>query len=221
MTTSGNTKWILASASPRRREILAGLGLEFDVDPSSLPEPAIRPGESPGAYAMRAARLKARDVAAHHRSGLVIGADTIVVCGDSILGKPATRQAAARMLRIISGRWHRVVTGLSVYDLRLGRSSSGHSESRVHFRRMSTAEIGWYLDTGEYADKAGAYGIQGYAALFIDRIEGCYFNIVGFPVATFESLCRRLGHSLIPHLPASRPAARCASWGSRRASSPI
>ncbi len=220
MTTSGNTHWILASASPRRREILAGLGLEFAVDPSSLPEPALRPGENPGAYAMRAARLKARDVAARHRSGLVIGADTIVVCGKVVLGKPATRQAAARMLKILSGRWHRVVTGLSIYDLQLGRSSSGHSESRVHFRRMSPAEIGWYLDTGEYADKAGAYGIQGCAALFIDRIEGCYFNIVGFPVATFENLCRRLGHSLIPHLPAARAAGRSAGRDCRAASSP-
>ncbi len=208
MTTSRKARWILASASPRRREILAGLGLEFAVDPSSLPEPAIRPGESPGAYAVRAARLKARDVAARHRSGVIIGADTIVVCGDTILGKPATRQAAEHMLRTLSGRWHRVVTGLSIYDLRLGRFSSGHSESRVHFRRMSPAEIGWYLDTGEYADKAGGYGIQGCAALFIDRIEGCYFNIVGFPVATFESLCRRLGHRLIPHLSAGGPAGR-------------
>jgi septum formation protein len=221
MTTSRKTHWILASASPRRREILAGLGLEFAADPSSLPEPAIRPGESPGAYAVRAARLKARDVAARHRSGLVIGADTIVVCGNTILGKPATRQAAARMLRTLSGRWHRVVTGLSIYDLRSGRFSSGYSESRVHLRRMSPAEIGWYLDTGEYADKAGAYGIQGYAALFIDRVEGCYLNIVGFPVATFESLCRRLGHSLITQLPASRPAARSASRDARRATTPI
>ncbi|NWG14167.1 MAG: septum formation protein Maf [Acidobacteria bacterium] len=205
MTTSRKVRWILASASPRRREMLAGLGLRFAVDPCVLPEPAIRGGERPRAYAVRAARMKARHVAARHRSGLVVGADTVVVCGDAIFGKPSTRKEARHMLQRLSGRWHRVITGVSVCDSASLRTASGHSESRVHFRRMSPAEIDWYLDTGEYSDKAGAYGIQGCAALFIDRIEGCYFNVVGFPVATFERLCRRLGYSLITHLPVGRP----------------
>ena len=200
MTISVRVTWILASASPRRQEILEGLGLVFTVDPCSLPEPGLRRGEQPAAYAVRAARLKARDVAARHHSGVVIGADTIVVCGNAIFGKPQNRGQARQMLLSLSGRWHRVITGLSLCDGRSGRICSGHSESRVRFRRMSPAEVDWYLGTGEHSDKAGAYAIQGYAALFIDRIEGCYFNIVGFPVATFERLCRRLGYRLIPGL---------------------
>ena len=206
MTTSTGTHWILASASPRRKEILAGLGMRFTVDPCSLPEPARRPGEKPSVYATRAARDKARVVAARHAKGVVIGADTIVVCSNRILGKPADREEGREMLERLGGRWHEVITGLCLFDRNRGRTRSGFSRSRVHFRRLSAQEIRWYLDTGEYSDKAGAYAVQGYAALFIDRIEGCYFNIVGFPVAAFERLCRRLGCGLIPQLAAgNRP----------------
>ena len=205
MTTSGPSTWILASASPRRLEILAGLGLKFAVDPCSLLEPAPLPEESPAAYAVRVARLKSRDVAGRHSSGVVIGADTIVVCGNEIFGKPSGREEARWMLLRLSGRWHRVVTGISLCDSKSGRLRSGHSESRVHFRRMSRAEVDWYLDTGEYADKAGAYAIQGHASLFIDRMQGCYFNIVGFPVATFERLCRKMGCRLMEHLAVRTP----------------
>ncbi len=197
MTTS---RWILASASPRRREILAGLGLRFVVDPCTLPEPGRRPGERPSAYAVRAAREKANAVAARHDAGVVIGADTIVVRGDRILGKPVDRIEARDMLEQLAGRWHEVITGLCLHDCDTGRTRAGSTLSRVHFRRISAAEIRWYLDTDEYSDKAGAYAVQGYAALFIDRIEGCYFNIVGFPVAMFERLCLRLGHNLILQL---------------------
>jgi septum formation protein len=200
MTMSTGTRWILASASPRRKEILAGLGMRFIVDPSTLPEPARRPGERPPAYAVRAAREKARVVAARHNAGVVIGADTIVVRGDRILGKPADRKEGREMLEQLGGRWHEVITGLCLHDRTTGRTRAGFSMSRVHFRSLSAREISWYLGTGEYSDKAGAYAVQGYAALFIDRIEGCYFNVVGFPVATFERLCHRLGYSLIPHL---------------------
>jgi septum formation protein len=104
------------------------------------------------------------------------------------------------MLEELSGRWHEVVTGLSLCDCASGRTRSAFSSSRVHFRRLRKREIDWYLDTGEYADKAGAYAVQGYAALFIDRIEGCYFNVVGFPVATFDRLCRRMGFDLVASL---------------------
>lgn len=97
------------------------------------------------------------------------------------------------MLRSLSGRWHEVITGICLVDCCGNRAVSACAVSRVHFRRLSTADTEWYLDTGEYSDKAGAYAIQGYASLFIDRIEGCYFNIVGFPITTFEKLGRRLG----------------------------
>lgn len=190
-------KWILASASPRRSEILSRLGIEFRVDPCRKQEPARNPRETPSAYAVRVARFKAEETAKKYKSGLVLSADTIVVLGNSILEKPASREEAASMLKRLSGRWHEVVSGFCLLDCKHRRMRSSFSRSRVHFRRLSPAEVEWYLKTGEYRDKAGAYGIQGYASLFIDRIEGCYFNVVGFPVAAFEKLCRKAGIDLI------------------------
>jgi septum formation protein len=192
--------WILASASPRRKEILARLGLKFRVDPSGIAEPPCRSGEAPAAYVRRIARLKAREVAGKYGSGLILGADTVVVLGRSILGKPSNRAEARTMLASLSGRWHEVLSGLSLLDIETGRAHSGFSRTRVHFRRLSPADIEWYLETGEHHDKAGAYAVQGYASLFVDRIEGCYFNIVGFPVALFEKLCRKAGVNLIRQL---------------------
>lgn len=192
--------WILASASPRRNEILDGLGLQFQIDPSGLAEPARRPHESPSKYAVRLACLKAREASGRHQSGFILSADTIVVLGNSILGKPESRTEARRMIRRLSGRWHEVVTGICVMDCALRCTHSTFSRTRVHFRRLSSTEIEWYIKTGEYRDKAGAYGVQGYASLFIDRIEGCYFNIVGFPISAFEKLCRKSGIDLFRDL---------------------
>jgi septum formation protein len=191
-----NPKWILASISPRRREILGGLGISFCVDSSGIEEPPRTAHESPSRYAIRLARLKAKAVASRHSSGLVLAADTIVVLGNRIFAKPEDCSEARTMLRSLSGRWHEVVSGICLLDCRAQRTYSAFSRSRVHFRRLSAAEIEWYLNTGDYRDKAGAYGIQGFASLFIDRIEGCYFNIVGFPVAAFEKLCRKAGIAL-------------------------
>jgi septum formation protein len=146
------------------------------------------------------ASLKAREVSQRHASGLVLSADTIVVRRNSILGKPESLADARRMLRQLSGRWHEVITGLCVLECAGKRLHSTFSRTRVRFRRLTAAEIDWYLKTGEYADKAGAYGIQGGAALFIDRIEGCYFNIVGFPISAFEKLCRKSGINLLNDL---------------------
>jgi septum formation protein len=192
--------WILGSASPRRREILKQLGLTFRVEPSRMFEPARRAGETPSDYAVRLACLKASDVAGRHASGLVIGVDTVVVIGNSIFGKPRTKSEARSMLKGLSGRWHEVISGICIFDCRLGRPRTDFSRSRVHFRRLSTKDIDWYLKTGEHRDKAGAYGVQGYASLFIDRIEGCYFNIVGFPIQAFRNLCRRAGIDLTDEL---------------------
>jgi septum formation protein len=192
-----NQKWILASASPRRNEILKQLGLRFRADPSGISEPARRRRETPADYAVRIACLKAEGTAERHQSGLVIGVDTIVVLGNTILGKPETITEARSMLKQLSGRWHEVLSGICLIDCSRNRSRSGIGRSRVHFRRLSSEEVEWYLGTGEYRDKAGAYGIQGYASLFADSIEGCYFNIVGFPIAAFQKLCRELGIDLI------------------------
>ena len=190
-------KWILASASPRRSEILDRLGVQFIVDPSGIAEPRRNAGESPPAYALRIARLKAVEVAKRHASGLVLSADTIVVLGNRILAKPGSRREAQSMLQRLSGRWHEVVSAICLLNCERHWTRSTVSRSRVHFRRLSQTEIAWYLKTGEYRDKAGAYGAQGYASLFIDRIEGCFFNVVGFPIATFEKLCRKSGIDLI------------------------
>jgi septum formation protein len=184
---------ILASASPRRREILHRLGITFCVEPSGLVEPSRTLHETPHGYAVRLARLKAQAVAGKHPSGIVLAADTIVVVRNRMLAKPGNRAEARSMLKLLSGRWHEVVSGICLINCETHGVRSTFSKSRVHFRRLSPAEIEWYLDTGEYRDKAGAYGVQGYASLFIDRIEGCYFNIVGFPVAAFEKLCRKAG----------------------------
>ena len=198
-------KWILASASPRRNEILDRLGLRFRVEPSGVHEPARTGRETPSQYAVRIACLKAKEVAGRHKSGLVIGVDTIVVLGNSILAKPKNRADARCMLERLGGRWHEVVSGICLMDCAEQRTRSGFGRSRVHFRRLSAEDIEWYLKTSEYRDKAGAYGVQGYASLFIDRIEGCYFNIVGFPIVVFQQLCRQAGINLIGELKPQSP----------------
>ena len=184
--------WILASASPRRSEILRQLGLRFKVDPCRDPEPLQKKSESPSVYVRRVARLKASAVAECRPNNRVIAADTIVVVKDTVLGKPSDRAEAKNMLRRLSGRRHEVLTGLCLITADGPRRVySSTTCSSVYFRRMSDGDIEWYLNTDEYRDKAGAYGIQGFASLFIDRVEGCYFNIVGFPVSEFARLCRR------------------------------
>ena len=193
-------RWVLASASPRRKEILSNLGLRFDIDPSRIQEPVLRSGEAPAGYVVRVARLKAKETARRHSSGLIIGADTVVALGKRLLGKPESREEASAMLSRLSNRWHEVWSGLCLCDSEKERSRSVACCSRVHFRALKPFDIEWYLNTGEYGDKAGAYAVQGYASLFIDRIEGCYFNIVGFPVAAFESLCRKSGIRLTDYL---------------------
>ena len=190
----------MASASPRRHEILRDLGLRFHIDPAGIAEPARKPKETPSLYAIRVARLKAKEASRKHDSGLILGADTIVVLGNRVLLKPESLEDARCMLERLSGRWHEVVTGIHLRDVASRSGWSASSRTRVHFRRLSPAEIEWYLKTGEYRDKAGAYAIQGYASMFIDRLEGCYFNVVGFPVAVFEKLCRKSGINLRDHL---------------------
>ena len=175
-------RFILASASPRRRDLLRAAGLEFQTRRSSH-EPPPRPGEPPAGYARRAARAKALSVAVSSPSGaLVLGADTIVVVGNRILGKPAGAADAARMLRQLSGRVHRVVTGVCLVRAPRLVVALRHETTRVRFAKLSAAEIRAYVESGEPLGKAGAYAIQGRASNFVRGIEGCYFNVVGLPV---------------------------------------
>ena len=179
---------VLASSSPRRRELLTLLGLDFEVAPADLDE-TWRNGEPPAAHAERLAREKA---AARVRAGAVaIGADTIVVVDGAILGKPADATEAGAMLRRLAGREHEVFTGVAVaYD---GKAASGTSRTRVRFRALDDATIGEYLATGEPLDKAGAYGVQGYGAVLVERIEGDYFTVMGLALGLLVDLLGRVG----------------------------
>jgi len=183
---------VLASASPRRRELLTQAGFTFEVHPAHIPEDPL-PGEDPIAYVTRLAREKAEAVFAQLSAGtetaaslVVLGADTTVTLDDHILGKPEDAADAARMLRLLSGRTHRVITGVAIVS---AVSTEVAAEvTGVRFLTLADEEIAAYIATGEPMDKAGAYGIQGLAARWIPRIEGCYFNVVGLPLALVSTL---------------------------------
>jgi nucleoside triphosphate pyrophosphatase len=187
---------ILASNSPRRRELLHQIGLSFDTAPSNVDE-QVKAGELPETYAVRVARAKAQATAGRVGRGIIIAADTIVVQGDRILGKPGDRHDAERMLLLLSGRMHVVITGLAIIDSAEGKTVTGTSLTRVWFRDLSKDEITCYIKGGEPFDKAGAYGIQGKGALFVTKIEGCYFNVVGLPLSLLGELLRNFGIRLL------------------------
>ena len=188
---------ILASASPRRKALLDQVGVACRVVPSRVPE-EIRPGEAPRAAARRLALDKARDVAGRVSSGLVVAADTLVVRGRTILGKPRDRSEAEAMLTALSGRWHEVVTAVAVKDSVSGREARGEEVTRVCFRSLSPETVRAYVASGEADDKAGAYGIQGRGALLVRGIRGCYTNVVGLPLGLLAELTARLGLPLLP-----------------------
>jgi len=174
---------ILASASPRRRELLRNAGFEFDIQASHVVE-EIQPGERPEEFARRAARDKAMQVAASSPSGsIVLGADTVVVIDGETLGKPSDREDATRMLRLLSGRTHQVHTGICLVRAPDEIAALKHETTLVTFRELDEEEIRNYVESGEPLDKAGAYAIQGLASKFVTRISGCYSNVVGLPVA--------------------------------------
>jgi septum formation protein len=187
-----NKAVILASSSPRRKELLRQTGLDFCVDPADVDE-RVLPGESPEGYAVRVALDKARVAAAKAENGIIIAADTIVVLDDEILGKPADAGDAERMLMKLSGKVHRVITGLAVMDAATGKALTRTSITRVWFRSLSPNEIISYVATGEPLDKAGAYGIQERGALLVKKIDGCYFNVVGLPLSLLGELLRNFG----------------------------
>jgi len=178
---------VLASASPRRRELLTQAGYQFEVHPAHIPE-HLHLNEDPIAYVTRLARQKAEAVYAQlsKPEATVLGADTTVTLDNHILGKPEDREDATRMLRLLSGRTHRVITGVVVITATSTQTAA--EVTAVQFLTLSEAEIAAYISTGEPMDKAGAYAIQGRAARWIPRIEGCYFNVVGLPISLVSTL---------------------------------
>ncbi len=174
---------VLASASPRRRELLTALGYRFTVHPALLDE-AVLPGEDPTGHVVRLSEAKARAVAGRERIAgrWFLGSDTVVVCDNAILGKPRDEREAATMLQTLSGRTHEVFSGYAVFDRRQQQMRSGAVKTRVTFRALTAAEIAGYIATGEPLDKAGAYGIQGRAAALVKEIAGSYSSVVGLPL---------------------------------------
>lgn len=189
---------VLASASPRRRELLQQIGLTFQVIPSRAEE-QIRPGETPEEHVIRLSLDKATEVA--NRDDIsgrwFIGSDTIVLCDSQILGKPGDELHAATMLRQLSGREHQVLSGYAIIDRQTGKRRSEAVITNVWFRQLTEVEIKSYIATGEPADKAGAYAIQGMGICFVARIEGSYTNVVGLPLCKLTLAMKELGVPLL------------------------
>ena len=188
------TVLVLASASPRRAELLAAAGLAFDIAPAHIDE-GHRPGELPEAYVARLAEDKAVAVRRQHPDAVVLGADTIVLVDDVALGKPADRQDAERMLRLLSGRTHQVLTAVCLKGE--GNSASHVEWTTVRLATLGDDDIAWYVASGEPMGKAGAYAIQGLASRFVEEIQGSYTNVVGLPMAAVCRLLRTLGCGIL------------------------
>jgi len=187
---------ILASKSPRRKELLENIGLKFSVKPADIEE-VHRGVTGFGEIVMDLAEQKGeavRDLMFHDR--IIIASDTIVVIDDGILNKPDDKDHAFEMLSLLSGRIHSVFTSLYVYDGYLKKTVKEYTETKVEFYQMTGEQINGYLDTHEPFDKAGAYGIQGYGSKFIKKVDGCFFSVMGFPVPLFSQKMYKLGYIL-------------------------
>ncbi|MFQ5598933.1 MAG: nucleoside triphosphate pyrophosphatase [Candidatus Krumholzibacteriia bacterium] len=182
---------VLASASPRRAQILEMLGFEFEIVPTRVEDEHAGAG-APAEHVCELARLKAQAAAAGRRRGTTIGADTIVAVDGEILGKPDSGAHGLDMLRRLRGRWHTVHTGIALRDIPSGRLVDGVESTEVHFHDWADEFLRRYVQTGECADKAGSYAIQGLGAMLVREIRGCYYNVMGFPVGRFVTLLRRL-----------------------------
>jgi septum formation protein len=203
---------VLASASPRRRELLRKAGFEFDVQPGHVAE-EMRRDERPEEFARRVARDKALHVAASTPPGcLVLGADTVVVVDGETLGKPLDPADATRMLRLLSGRTHQVHTGVCLVKAPRHIETLTHETTRVTFRKLDEEEIRRYVESGEPADKAGAYAVQGLASKFVTRISGCYSNVVGLPVARVYGMLKKAESSRQWAVGKGQRAAGSAQW---------
>ena len=194
---------ILASGSPRRRELIARLGLPFVCSASGLDEENVEAPE-PSMLAAKLASMKARRVARKVPSGLILGFDTLVCLDGRVLGKPSDRQDAQRMLRALRGRTHDVITAVAVVEAESGREETAVVTSQVRMHRFGETLLGRYLDSGDSLDKAGAYGIQTAGAALVESFSGCYFNIVGLPLCELTRLLARFG--MEPDPDPDRPA---------------
>lgn len=187
---------ILASASPRKKEIFKKTGLKFKVDESDYEE-KLDLGLKPYELARFLSREKARDVARRHRDALVIAADTIVLLRGRLFGKPRNEEQAKEMLRALSGKAHSVITGFTIIDTAGKKEISRSVESKVFFKRLSADEIETYIRSGEPLDKAGAYGVQGLGAVIVKRIEGDFFNVVGLPLNALAESLKEFGVNVL------------------------
>ncbi|MBI5675893.1 MAG: septum formation inhibitor Maf [Nitrospirae bacterium] len=185
-------KIILASASPRRAEILRMTGLKFDIAASDYKED-LNLTLKPRALARFLSRKKAEAVAQKYKNAIIITADTFIVLKKKLLGKPHTYKEAEKMLRMLNGKAHSVITGFTIMDTGSGNILSRSVETRVHFRKLDAGEIKAYVKTGEPLDKAGAYAIQGLGAVFIEKIDGDFFNVVGLPLSALTESLKKFG----------------------------
>lgn len=185
-------KFILASASPRRRELLDNIGLEFEIEKSDFDESTLQyDGKNPSLYVQEMALLKANDAAKKldkKENTIIISADTMVCMGNKILGKPSDEKDAENMLKMLSGREHQVYTGVCVYRLPDGTSTTKAEVTNVKFKNLTEGKIKAYVATKEPMDKAGAYGIQGIGSMLVEKIDGDYFNVVGLPVSMLADI---------------------------------
>jgi septum formation protein len=189
-------RWVLASQSPRRQALMRLFGRPFEVRPAQIEEHLPEYSARPALLGKRLAKAKAEAVAPCYDNALIIAADTLVVIDGWVLGKPADEREAFEMLRMLSGRTHTVITALCLLLRQNGHTThivQDAPRSRVAFRPLSDEWIRWYIATGEPFDKAGAYGIQEYGALLIEKVQGCYFNVVGLPLATLARRLEELG----------------------------
>ncbi|MBF0547771.1 MAG: septum formation protein Maf [Candidatus Riflebacteria bacterium] len=198
-------KLLLASQSPRRKQILEDLNVPFEVINSPYQEkPEDVADLLPGEQAAKLAALKAFHASNLYREGLIIGADTIVVMDRTILGKPKNREDARMMLEMLSGNCHKVITGLSLVDAKKFVTLSHCEITKVYFKKIPRRELEYYLASSEPYDKAGAYAIQGLAGLFVEKIEGCYYNVVGFPILAFGNLLKEAGFDIFDYIEQGR-----------------
>ena len=183
---------ILASASPRRKELLEKIGLKFEVDASDCAE-EIDPALEPDEMVHRISLAKAKSVTSRHKDTIIIAADTIGVIGKKLLGKPHTADEARKMLAQISGKSHEVITGFTVLDTASNKVFSGTVNTKVYIKKLTGQEIAAYVRTGEPLDKAGAYGIQGLGAVIVEKIEGDYYNVMGLPLNALTNALKEFG----------------------------
>ncbi|MFC1936968.1 Maf family protein [Chloroflexota bacterium] len=187
---------ILASASPRRKELLEKFGLRFEVEPSSYEE-YIYSGLEPHELAQKISLGKAGVVASKHENAIVIAADTFIVFGSQIMGKPHTENKARKMLEAINGKPHSVITGFSIIDSGINKMLSRSVETKVYIKKLTSAEISAYVKSKEPLDKAGAYAIQGLGAVIVERIEGDYFNVIGLPLSALADALKEFGINIL------------------------